>query len=710
MISSQYRCEHQPLGTQRRRGFSLLEMTITLGVAGTVMAGIWQLLGTSSQIREASALASQSLALSGASQQYINGQRTSLLALPGLASLNSVVRVKIQDSDTGDTATSVQGAGYLPGGFVNQNSYGQSYNLYVRREDGGTLGIADSSDRLVGLLISTGGTAIADPMGSRIAGILGAPGGFLYREENPAPPTAATTARGSHGGWVVDLTAAGWVGIGATATAGRLALLTNLTPTNVSGSGGLGSGGGGAGSIAELEDGATDYPAGNLFLGQDAGAGVSSGQYNTATGLEALSAVDAGSYNTAYGAHALDANTAAGNTALGAYALPSVTTASGNTAVGASALYSLTTGGNGNTAVGYESLYSNNSQYNTALGYQALRATTAHNNVAVGHEALLANVGGDNNTAIGTGAGSNLTAGSYNILIGSGATAPATTGSNQLNIGNYIYGNVSTKQLNLGSSTLVSGIAFDVGSATTSARLAVGTTAQRPTCNASLEGAMRWNSQTQNLEVCTASAWVQPTPAWTSVSGTPPTPNVGSGFFVMTETTYDGNLGGLAGANAKCLTELTTKTNWMGYATALANGQLVADKVKAWLCPSTSSVACQEGVPLTTYYFARVGDSSVGGANFTTASTGRGPNNTLSWSAYNYFNWSNRYWANRTPGSDSVWQDGGYNVTAPCSTWTSNSAALTGRTGIATGDGSDRFQFDSATCDTQLQLICFVHP
>ena len=697
--------------TQRRRGFSLLEMTITLGVVGTVMAGIWQLLGTSSQIREASALASQSLALSGASQQYINGQRTSLLALPGLASLNSVVRVKIQDSDTGDTATSVQGAGYLPGGFVNQNSYGQSYNLYVRREDGGTLGIADSSDRLVGLLISTGGTAIADPMGSRIAGILGAPGGFLYREENPAPPTAATTARGSHGGWVVDLTAAGWVGIGATATAGRLALLTNLTPTNVSGSSS------GVVTVAKtidgLSDGVTKYATGNLFLGQDSGALISTGQNNTGTGLEALSKVTTASNNTAFGARALDNNTAAGNTALGAYALPNVTTANSHTAIGAYTLYNLTTGGNRNTAVGYEALYSSNSQYNTAIGYQALRASTAHNNVAVGYQALLANAGGAGNTAIGTSAGSNLTGGNTNLMIGSGTAAPSTSSSNQLNIGNYIYGNVSTKQLNLGSSTLVSGIAFDVGSATTSARLAVGTTAQRPTCNASLEGAMRWNSQTQTLEICTGGQWIKPTATFTPPADAAPVAHPGTGYFVMTQTTYDGNLGGLVGANAKCLTELTTNTNWMGYATALANGQLVADKVKAWLCPGSYTEGCQEGIALATYYFGRVGDNTKGGSSFTTNSTGQGHGAIVAWSGNTYFGYTGEYWAQRYIGSDSYWRTTGSDSSgssSACNRWTSNSAAYSARAGIATATGRYRFNNATYTCNTALPLICFVHP
>src|SRR5262245_21585528 len=64
----------------------------------------------------------------------------------------------------------------------------------------------------------------------------------------------------------------------------------------------------------------------------------------------------------------------------------------------------------------------------------------------------------------------------------------------------------------------------------------------------------------------------------TTVTGYSPTTPSGTGYFVLTNTTYNGNLGGFVGADALCLTELTTNTNWRGYATANANGQLVASK------------------------------------------------------------------------------------------------------------------------------------
>lgn len=97
-----------------RRGFSLLEVTIALSVSGVLLSGIWQLTAASGMQREAAGLSSQALLMTAATKDYISAQSTALLALPALASLDAVARVKITDTDTGEAFTSVQGAGYLP--------------------------------------------------------------------------------------------------------------------------------------------------------------------------------------------------------------------------------------------------------------------------------------------------------------------------------------------------------------------------------------------------------------------------------------------------------------------------------------------------------------------------------------------------------------------------------------------------------------------
>lgn len=740
----------------RRRGFSLLEITLAMGIGGMLLSSIWQLMAFQGQQREANTLASQAYAVAQAGQSYISANSTTLLALSQLNAINNVARIKITSTDTGDTATNVQDTGYLPSSFVATNSYGQGYALYVQRQDGGAAGV-DTSDRLIGLVVTTGGATIGDELGARVATSLGAAGGFIRSGGN--------TASGVAGGWSIDFSSTtGWSTTPGTsgATAGHLAVLTAILPA------GSGGGGGGASSIDGLSDAATSYGDGNMFLGQNSGSAITSGTFNTALGTDALKNVSSASNNTAFGANALKAQTTGGgvNTAFGASALTANTTgsqnvavggvalagnttasfntalgygalqlansgynvavgtealkqlssSSSNTAVGAKALYSQTSGGNRNTAVGAEALYSANSQYNTAVGGQALRNATGFGNTAVGMEALYTGgsatgqtaVGqsalklatGDGNTAFGYLAGQNITSGGWNIIIGASIDAPSATASNQLNIGNTIYGDLSTDSVNIGSSTLVSGIKFDVTD-TSASRLSTGTTAQRPTCTASLEGAQRFNSQTQQPEICTGGVWLIPTPAWTSSSGTPPTAPPGSGYLVLTETTYNGNLGGMVGANAKCLTELTTKTTWMGYATALANGQLVAGKVRALVLDNM-------GLPYVTYYFARVGDASVGGANMTANSIGAGPGNNYTWSGLNYFSGAFYYWTLKS-GSSTLWSPA--NPSAGCTTGSSSSSGVVGSVGLSTSNSSQRYESVShQTCDTMLRMICIVDP
>jgi len=115
------------------------------------------------------------------------------------------------------------------------------------------------------------------------------------------------------------------------------------------------------------------------------------------------------------------------NTAVGLQALRFNTTGSSNTASGLQALYSNTTGGS-----------------NTASGYQALQAnTTGGNNTAVGYQALY-NSTGANNTSLGYQAGDVITTGTGNVIIGKNADPSANNGTDQIVIGNGVTGQADT--------------------------------------------------------------------------------------------------------------------------------------------------------------------------------------------------------------------------------------------------------------------------
>lgn len=229
-------------------------------------------------------------------------------------------------------------------------------------------------------------------------------------------------------------------------------------------------------------------------------------------------------------------------------------------------------------------------------------------------------------------------------------------------------------------------------------------------CNAGRGGALRYNTTVtpRVIELCDGSAWTRLVGTTNSSIQAPS----GSGFFVLTESIYDGNLGGLNGADAKCLAELTTKTNWKDYAVAQSNGQLTSTKVKAFLC--STSAACNNATPLATYYFAAVGDPSKGGASFTTNSSGQGPGNTSIWSAANFFGRDANYWhgkSSNSGGNSTLWSTEGGNLANRCDAFTSTANA--GAFGTSSANDARRYYSgtgDNLACTNQLHLVCFVHP
>lgn len=247
------------------------------------------------------------------------------------------------------------------------------------------------------------------------------------------------------------------------------------------------------------------------------------------------------------------------------------------------------------------------------------------------------------------------------------------------------------------SADLFSGGAIKIGPSTT-------------TCDSNAKGAIRYNTTDDIMEFCNGAAWTAFVQQQSSPGITAP---AGSGYFVMTHTTWNGNLGGLAGADAKCLTELgTTYTSWKGYTTANGNGQITAGKVKAFLC----DYSCNNLMPLTTYYFAYANNGSIGGASFTTDATGRGPSDSNPWSAANYFGGTYTYWTGRTDDIGSgvdpqAWFNtySGY-VCDNGSAWTATTSGYIANTGNSSTTDAQRWWSNNYGCNTSRRLICFVNP
>ena len=174
-------------------------------------------------------------------------------------------------------------------------------------------------------------------------------------------------------------------------------------------------------------------------------------------------------------------------------------------------------------------------------------------------------------------------------------------------------------------------------------------------------------------------------------------------YFVLTDTIYNGNLGGIAGANNLCFQELRDRP-WKGKETV----QFDASHVRAFICDNST---CNNLKPNRRYFFA-VANTGYGGASFVTDASGVGPQDSTAWgSSSMYFNaLANYFWSGRTLGSSTLW--GTTPTGQSCSNWTVSSG------GGNKGDGGDpdlagvgRWNDSNpATCNTTLSLLCVVDP
>ena len=224
------------------------------------------------------------------------------------------------------------------------------------------------------------------------------------------------------------------------------------------------------------------------------------------------------------------------------------------------------------------------------------------------------------------------------------------------------------------------------------------------------EANLIYNGDYHTWQFCNGTSWV---PFGGSSWITPP--GAGTGYFVMSKTTWNGNLGDLAGADTKCLTELTTNTGWKGYAAANAGGILTASNVHAFLCDPNGTSPCNNPVANTTYYFADANNSTHGGNRFTTDNGGVGPNDSADWSSASHFGATYTYWSDRTIGSDTAWGINGWSTTGGCSTagaWDTGTNAKTGAAPLT--NNTDVYRWYGAgnniACNNTEHLICYVNP
>ncbi len=231
---------------------------------------------------------------------------------------------------------------------------------------------------------------------------------------------------------------------------------------------------------------------GNLGLGTNANANISTGNQNVAIGSQSMTSNRTGSANVAVGYEALrDVNNANGNTAVGTSALR-LNQAYSNTALGAYTLFFNTTG-SGNTALGANALTKNGIGYdNTAVGYVSLwKNVNGNENATLGTQTLFNNVNGNSNIAIGTNALYSNVANHASVAVGVNAMLYADNRSTGITTGNTAVGyealmgsdaaanNIGTGNTAIGFGTMKSNTSGSLNSTLGYQSLAVNSTGEK---------------------------------------------------------------------------------------------------------------------------------------------------------------------------------------------------------------------------------------
>jgi type II secretory pathway pseudopilin PulG len=181
-----------------RRGATLVETFLALGLLAVVMTGFTILLADYSEKQKAQIVASRLEMVTDAAKRYMLKNGPALLdAMTG----STPIRIPVAKVRSGDPEPiaynsklpSLQGGGFLASSFVDTNSYGQSHAFIVRRVAG--------TNRLEAIVTTKDGRVIPDGVLGQIASTVGQTAAFI-----PAAPTSGPAGRmsGTAGGWTAE--------------------------------------------------------------------------------------------------------------------------------------------------------------------------------------------------------------------------------------------------------------------------------------------------------------------------------------------------------------------------------------------------------------------------------------------------------------------------------------------------------------------------
>ena len=178
---------------KKQKGLTLIETAMVLGVIAISMVGLSQMMADNARTTRVKASSDKLVEITEATRKYVTANYTALVGLAGTGA-----PIVIPVAKTCATCAvpagpgglpSLQGAGYLPGTFIDINTNNQNHAVLIREPSANNLEI---------IITAYGGQAFPDDDLGNISGQLGSGGGGVYQNSPTSPSTQIT---GSYGGW-----------------------------------------------------------------------------------------------------------------------------------------------------------------------------------------------------------------------------------------------------------------------------------------------------------------------------------------------------------------------------------------------------------------------------------------------------------------------------------------------------------------------------
>ncbi|WP_051974525.1 shufflon system plasmid conjugative transfer pilus tip adhesin PilV [Cupriavidus necator] len=147
-------------GRRRARGFTLIEMTVTLTIIVSVLGMMWPMLGDYADELVNRSAADQQLLVAKGARKYLDDNIGTVTA--GLSGT----------TPTSIPFATIQNAGYIPAGVSATTPYGQTFNIVVRRPSA-------TATKFEALVVTSGGSSISPKNAQRIARMQRGVGGYI---------------------------------------------------------------------------------------------------------------------------------------------------------------------------------------------------------------------------------------------------------------------------------------------------------------------------------------------------------------------------------------------------------------------------------------------------------------------------------------------------------------------------------------------------